>query len=628
MKTIFTLLAVLFFSTAALAKSEGSNTDMHRALCGLNRQWAKLPAQLAEPADRPLLTDKDWIQHHLSLVEARLRAVKPAGLTPQQRGARLRTLDVLHDYRLAGRFPQNETHAVRTPVFIDAYGTFCAVGFLLKESGAEALARSVEAKNNFIYLPDLYSPSLDAWADEHGFTRDELAWIQPTYSPMYYAASVGGGTNGSVSELLVSSDGQKLYVGGKFTHVDGALAAPNIAYVTENGGAYTWHNIGTGLEGPVTALVEWDGKLFAGGNSIISQGPLGGSVAFWTGTNWTMAGQTSGDVHDLAVFRDTLYAAGNFSTSSGTANLARWNGAQWVPITGLSGTVYTLEAVGAHLFLGGNFRHNADSVNAIRWSSNTSFIPFANRMVNEVRDFEVFKDTVYASCRLLKPHLSLGSTTGLGGSDTNMVCRLVGNNWVSSLAFPLFPMNYGDTLPARNTSINTLCSWNDSLLSAGDLAHYPMVGTAVHGMMPIVMPAHGTNWFLVDSAIAKLAVFKGSLFAGGRMKGTSPWSQLNGICRQVYTREAAGVKTADKTSSNPSLLIHPNPAKAGSETWLTAPFPAKQIRLLNATGRTVFVEAADGEKQLSIPAPTTPGRYIIEWMNSDRKSASGVLVVQ
>ena len=538
-------------------------------------------------------------------------------------------LDVLHDYWLAGRFPQNETHLVRTPVFIDAYGTFCAVGYLLEKGGGSELARSVAAQNNFVYLPDLASPALDDWAEEHGFTRDELAWIQPTYSPMYHAASVGGGTNGSVNELLVSSDGQKLYVGGQFTHVNGTLAAPNVAFVTENAGAYAWHNIGTGLGGRITALAEWDGKLFAGGNGVIAQGPVSGSLAFWNGTIWTMAGQTSGDVYDLAVFRDTLYAAGLFSTASGTANFARWNGSQWIPVAGISGTVHTMEAVGTHLFLGGNFRFGTDSVNAIRWSSTTSFQPFANRMMNEVRDFEVFKDTVYASCKLLKPKHYFWPGGVLGGSDTNLVCRLVGNSWTSIPTLPLYPMNLFDTMPSRNTSINALCAWNDTLISGGDLACYPMAGTNVAGIAPVVQPSSsfGARWFLVDSAVNKIVVFKGALIAGGRMK-ENHWTQFNGICRQVYSLEAASVAKPLTQSPSTTLSIHPNPVKAGADIGVRAPIAAQEVWLVDAAGRRVWGGKTEHLTEMRIPAPVAAGTYIVEWHGSGGIRASEKVVVR
>src|SRR5262245_54922162 len=63
---------------------------------------------------------------HLAYVEQLLRA---------RRGSpeRARLLDVLHAYRLAGRFPHGEVPSATRPVFIDrATGARCAVGALVE----------------------------------------------------------------------------------------------------------------------------------------------------------------------------------------------------------------------------------------------------------------------------------------------------------------------------------------------------------------------------------------------------------------------------------------------------------------------------------------------------------------
>lgn len=84
--------------------------------------------------------DRLRIQAHLQRVETELRARDVSHLAPAPRAARLHALDVLHEYRLTGRFPRNRGEAPdRIPIFIDADGRTCAVAELIFQSGAAKL---------------------------------------------------------------------------------------------------------------------------------------------------------------------------------------------------------------------------------------------------------------------------------------------------------------------------------------------------------------------------------------------------------------------------------------------------------------------------------------------------------
>jgi hypothetical protein len=130
-----------------------------------------------------LKDDKSLIQMHLALVENKLREKNVSSLTPVQQANRSKCLDILHTYREAGIFPKNTFHSVRTPYFIDIYGTPCAVGHLIIETGHHDLAERISQENNYGYLADLARlyPEVLSWASENGFEAAELAWIQPTY---------------------------------------------------------------------------------------------------------------------------------------------------------------------------------------------------------------------------------------------------------------------------------------------------------------------------------------------------------------------------------------------------------------------------------------------------------------
>lgn len=136
--------------------------------------------------DKYVVFDSDvaLIQLHLKLVEVELRKNCKENLSSEQKNNRLRMLDVLRAYWLAGKFPKNTVHKERMPYFIDIEGTACAVGQLIITSGYSGVAEKISKEHNNGYIHDLIIlyPDIINWAYQHGFTIEELAWIQPCYA--------------------------------------------------------------------------------------------------------------------------------------------------------------------------------------------------------------------------------------------------------------------------------------------------------------------------------------------------------------------------------------------------------------------------------------------------------------
>lgn len=131
-----------------------------------------------DPRDPPALA----IPKHLAEVEAYLRAFPPPGLDSARAASRAARLDDLRAYRLRGEFPRNTDFPDRpVPYFIDDRDVACAVGHLIRVSGARAFAEDVARIDNHVYLPELRDPRLGEWAYANGFTVEELARIQPSY---------------------------------------------------------------------------------------------------------------------------------------------------------------------------------------------------------------------------------------------------------------------------------------------------------------------------------------------------------------------------------------------------------------------------------------------------------------
>jgi len=567
------------------------------------------------PASHPAMNEYAWIQLHLRLVEQTLRSRNMNGLSAQQASNRLKCLDDLSSYWHAGNFPVNKSYAYRTPIFIDAQDNFCAVGYLVKASGYEQVSRKIAANTNLAYVKDMNYTELSSWATDHGFTIDELAWIQPAYAPTQYAASIGKGVDGEVKDLYADNANGKLYVGGSFLNADSTLLVNNIAYVTEAAGVHTWHAMGSGVNGPVHAIEKHGGKIYVAGDFSLADGIPVANVACWDGTSWTPVGCTYGLIRDLAVMNGELYAAGTFDVCAALSDvsLARWDGAMWQQMPGLSGKVNTLYASDTTLIVGGAFSYHGTELNAIRWSPATWFRPFTGSIANEVTDFELYKDTLYAVSR----RTSVSDTV-------NLMLRLKNDQWLPLAAnyhLSYFVPNNGEL------AFNALCVNGDQLMLGGSFYFRPMIGTFASNCINISAPAGMSgNWFIVDSAINKMVIFKNSLIAGGRFK-TGPGlraNMLNGIARSASF--PASVPTLSRALS---LECYPNPVREGSHITIRNNFGAGSFVVRDAIGRRLAVGTLAPQASQQVTLPTlSGGLYFLEVSNTSGDRLSKSFVVQ
>lgn len=142
-----------------------------------------LAARSPLPWSSPAAAETARIRTRLTAVERDLRAKDVSSLAPSARAARSRNLDVLHEYWVRGVFPKNRfVPGARVPIFVDRYGTRCAMAYLIEQSGRGDLVARVAATNNYAYIRDLKAdPELVAWLRESGLTAGEAGLIQPSF---------------------------------------------------------------------------------------------------------------------------------------------------------------------------------------------------------------------------------------------------------------------------------------------------------------------------------------------------------------------------------------------------------------------------------------------------------------
>lgn len=94
---------------------------------------------------------------------------------------RLRRIADLEAYAAAGNFPVNSTNVDMTPVFVDENDTPCAVGHLMRCSGATELVGDIAAGNNLVKLHEVKDGPVVEWIKHSGLTKEECELIQPSY---------------------------------------------------------------------------------------------------------------------------------------------------------------------------------------------------------------------------------------------------------------------------------------------------------------------------------------------------------------------------------------------------------------------------------------------------------------
>lgn len=131
----------------------------------------------------PTAADGEALRMRVHLEYVRdLLASRPA-TPPALADRRAELLGYLGDYIAKGVTPKNTYVPHRNPVFIDAEGNICAVGYLIERSAGRAVAEAIAKAHRLDYLEDIAAamPEVRSWIASSGFTLDELASIQPGY---------------------------------------------------------------------------------------------------------------------------------------------------------------------------------------------------------------------------------------------------------------------------------------------------------------------------------------------------------------------------------------------------------------------------------------------------------------
>lgn len=177
MKQLIFVFFSLVFSSCAYQEAKTQQNDYSQKL---NPLIGNAGLSLFQQDEKSKLSELQKVKAHLTFVHDYL-VEKSQNYPYQIKKKRIALLNVLAAYIEAESFPENVKYPGRRPCFIDNNGTFCAVGYLVKETAGEALALKINERHQYSYIYDMDLAELDEWIANSGFSKTEIAMIQPAY---------------------------------------------------------------------------------------------------------------------------------------------------------------------------------------------------------------------------------------------------------------------------------------------------------------------------------------------------------------------------------------------------------------------------------------------------------------
>ncbi|MEO8067148.1 MAG: T9SS type A sorting domain-containing protein [Flavobacteriales bacterium] len=579
------------------------NAPLSAHLLEVNAQWSTMDPASLTGVSVHFRNETDRIATHLRMVCDRLGKRNTQGLTTVQRASRAHLIDRLRVYADAGVFPQNHVLPYRNPVFIDPNNTACAVGHMMRESGDGALAQRIHDEMNLDYVHDMGLAEMDAWGTAHGFTADELAWVQPGYPPTDPRMPLGGGTDAAVTTLLKLTNGD-LLVAGEFTLAGGAYRM----HVARWDGS-TYQVLGNGLDGSVECAIEQAGVIMVGG-SFQNEST---DVAVWNGSTWTYSNVFPGmspAVHALHIHNNELYAAGTASGFAGTDNrVAKLVGLTWQNVGGnMNGSILALASFNGDLIMGGvftglwSFGNPDSSIQHVARFDGSAWVQVADGLNAAVHDLEIFNGQLHAGGDLyenIAPVFGLARIAAGGVAWEQLMPNLT--NYI-----------YPDAGP---TYISSLCVADTALYIGGafSIASGLSYGSNIatfQGQPDLYWPTA-----VLDAPVRAIALHGTHVVIGGDFTNANG-AQVDHIASLDL---ATGIEVPREQLS---ISLWPNPAASDATVSIgQALSSSAMLELVDATGRVVFSERMNATQRKVDISTLVGGVYTMRVQDQDRRGA-------
>ncbi|NTW32942.1 MAG: hypothetical protein HGB12_09990, partial [Bacteroidetes bacterium] len=334
----------------------------------------------------------------------------------------------------------------------------------------------------------------------------------------------------------------------------------------------SWSPLGSGVDGTVNAITEYNGELYIGGLFSKAGSINSSNIAKWNGRNWAaVANGFNGSVSSLCVYKGDLYAGGNFTMSGNDSisHIAKWDGKNWKPIgKGIDGRVLSMAIYNNEIYVAGQFSKVDDirTSNIAKWNGKIWSVVGAAIAKWENESWNVvgsgINDRVYSLCVYDSNLYAAGRFTYAGITPANCIAKWDGTSWTAlnaGLSITATSEPYATAISEYNNelyitgffnkadgiTVDNITKWNGkNFLTVGTGIEYSSTGESFGrslivyngelflggvfnnaGSIPTTNIAkwNGKIWSSVDfsksTVISCFGIYKSSLIAGGNFKG-------------------------------------------------------------------------------------------------------------
>jgi len=239
----------------------------------------------------------------------------------------------------------------------------------------------------------------------------------------------------TVSINAMASISNILYIGGVFNSVAGI---PVHGLAKWNGTVWSDADNFPALDpnyNVINSIAVYNGEIYVGGQFYLNGF---GNIAKWDGSNWVHVGNGfvggMASVVKLVVYKNELYAAGTFSKTDNPANpgnyIAKWDGSSWsdvgggvIGVYGGNGQIWDLFVYNNELYAGGVFSY-AGGVHAeiiAKWDG-TKWCGLGSVFDNDVTTMACYHDSLYIG----------GAFQFIDGDTVNYIAKWTGGNYVDT----------------------------------------------------------------------------------------------------------------------------------------------------------------------------------------------------
>lgn len=320
---------------------------------------------------------------------------------------------------------------------------------------------------------------------------------------------------GSASEVRTFAESSLgVLIGGRFGWAN-ENSGPRVLNHVASLDAGTWAPLGAvdgnGANGPIYALQEHAGELFAAGDFTTIAGIAAGHVARHDGIGWQPLGPNgsgpNGTVYALASNGKDLFIGGAFSaiqqgtTSTDAPRLARWNGSSLAALgseVSVDGVVRALLAEGSALIVGGQFstvgaNGSVSTANSIARFDGSTWSVFGSSASNGVQG-EVFSVARWNDELIVGGRFpAVPDPNGAGGLIAGSIVRWNGSNWLPVGSEGGSGLRYGPAGLGLVPEVHVLLAQPDALY-VGGLFHEANAGGAVPVAAYGLARWNGSEW--------------------------------------------------------------------------------------------------------------------------------------